>query len=84
MQNADEIEFTPEVEYPEEFKTELLNIIRKSNAGKALSSREASMLFFWVKHMNEPRFDFTEKYRYSHKTVKNSRSKNRAKKGKSK
>lgn len=80
MQGTEEIEFTPEVEYSKEFKKELLDIIKKSNAGKALSSREVSMLFFWVKHMDEPRFDFTEKYRYSHKAVKNSRSKNRTRK----
>ena len=58
---------------------EFLDIIEKSNAGEALSSRETSMLFFWTRHMDEPRFDFAEKYKRPRKAAKKGRSKNRAK-----
>lgn len=70
MLNVGDDEFTPETEYPEELKKEFLDIIEKSNAGKALSHRETSMLFFWIRHMDESRFDFTEKYRRSYKAAK--------------
>lgn len=79
MQNADDMEFVSEAEYPDELKKEFLAIIEKSGAGKALSYREISMLFFWTRHMNEPRFDFAEKYRHPRKAAKKASSKDHPK-----
>ena len=79
MRNVGDDDFATEVEYPEELKKEFLDIIKKSNARKALSSREASMLFFWVRHKDEPRFDFVEKRQHPRKAAKKDRSKNRPK-----
>ena len=79
MRNVSDDDFAPEVEYSEELKKEFLDIIEKSDAGEALSSRETSMLFFWTRHMDEPRFDFTEKYKHPRKAAKKDRSKSRSK-----
>lgn len=79
MRNVSDDDFAPEVEYSEELKKEFLAIIEKSGAGKALSYREISMLFFWTRHMNEPRFDFAEKYRRPRKAAKKASSKDRPK-----
>lgn len=80
MQDTDDVEFMPETEYSDGLKKEFLDIIERSNNGKALSHREISMLFFWTRHMDEPRFNFTEKYRHSYKAVKKTRSKSKTKK----
>ena len=92
MRNVSDDDFAPEVEYSEELKKEFLDIIEKSDAGEALSSRETSMLFFWTRHMDEPRFDFAEKYKHPRKAAKKggfkgrskSRAKSKAKKEKAK
>lgn len=84
MRNVGDDDFAPEIEYSEDLKKEFLDIIEKSYAGKTLSNREISMLFFWTRHMDEPRFDFAEKYRHSRKTAKKGHTNNRAKKERSK
>ena len=79
MRNVSDDDFAPEVEYSEELKKEFLDIIEKSDAGEALSSRETSMLFFWTRHMDEPRFDFAEKYKHPRKAAKKGGFKGRSK-----
>ena len=79
MRNVSDDDFAPEVEYSEELKKEFLDIIEKSDAGEALSSRETSMLFFWTRHMDEPRFHFAEKYKHPRKAAKKGGFKGRAK-----
>lgn len=79
MRNVGDDDFAPEIEYSEDLKKEFLDIIEKSYAGKTLSNREISMLFFWTRHMDEPRFDFAEKYRHPRKAAKKDRSKSRPK-----
>ena len=79
MRNVSDDDFAPEVEYSEELKKEFLDIIEKSDAGEALSSRETSMLFFWTRHMDEPRFDFAEKYKHPRKAAKKGGFKGHAK-----
>ena len=79
MRNVGDDDFAPEMEYSEDLKKEFLDIIEKSNAGKALSNREISMLFFWTRHMGEHRFDFAEKYRHPRKAAKKASSKGHSK-----
>ena len=48
-----------EVEFDEEYKERLLNIIKRSiDNGASLSSAEAVMLFHWKRHENDPAYDF--------------------------
>lgn len=43
------------LEFDEQYKNDLINIIKEANTGNALlSNREAAMLFHWVQHINDP------------------------------
>ncbi len=55
---------TVDLELNEETQKEFIKIIRSSLSGHELNAREASMLFFWVRHQNAPEFNFVpSKYR---------------------
>lgn len=42
----------------QELKREYVNIVRKSLSGMSLDRREISMLFFWVRHSDDPELSF--------------------------
>ncbi len=45
------------LEFDEDYKTNLIDIIERASTGNAnLSNREAAMLFHWVKHINDPEY----------------------------
>ena len=51
-------------EFSDEFKKELISIIKRSLKGEALVDREAIILFHWVRHQTDPAYDFVPaKYR---------------------
>ena len=56
----------PEIVFDDELKRKLIEIIEISNRGDGhlLTMSEAVILFHWVRHQNEPQFDFVPaKYR---------------------
>lgn len=54
----------PGLELDEAAQKEFINVIRSSQKGHSLDSRQTNMLFFWVRHQNAPEFDFVPtKYR---------------------
>ena len=60
------------MEFEDDFKKELINIIKQSLKGTKLTEREVTILFNWVRHQNDPAFSFVPiKYR----TIKPARSK---------
>lgn len=60
------------MEFEDDFKKELINIIKQSLKGTRLTEREVTILFNWVRHQNDPAFSFVPiKYR----TIKPARSK---------
>lgn len=66
------IEEVMTMEFNDDFKTELISIIKRSLKGGSLSEREAAILFNWVRHQTDPAFSFVPiKYR----TIKPERSK---------
>ena len=48
-------------EFDEGFKKRLIKIIEGSMHGTSLSNAEAAILFHWVRHQDEPRYDFVPK-----------------------
>lgn len=60
------------MEFNDDFKKELISIIKRSLKGDSLLDREAAILFNWVRHQTDPAFSFVPiKYR----TIKPKRSK---------
>lgn len=60
------------IEFDEEFKAQLLSIIKRSLKGESLLDREVAILFNWVRHQTDPAFSFVPiKYR----TIKPPRAK---------
>lgn len=60
------------MEFDDDFKKELISIIKRSLKGESLLNREAILLFNWVRHQTDPAFSFVPiKYR----TIKPARSK---------
>ena len=52
------------MEFEDDFKKELINIIKQSLKGTRLTEREVTILFNWVRHQNDPAFSFVPiKYR---------------------
>ena len=52
------------MEFEDDFKKELINIIKQSLKGTKLTEREVTILFNWVRHQNDPAFSFVPlKYR---------------------
>ena len=52
------------MEFDDDFKKELISIIKRSLKGDSLLNREAILLFNWVRHQNDPAFSFVSmKYR---------------------
>ena len=52
------------MEFDEEFKKMLLDIIKRSLKGEPLLDHEPPILFNWVRHQNDPAFSFVPmKYR---------------------
>ena len=52
------------MEFDDDFKKELINIIKQSLKGTKLTEREVTILFNWVRHQNDPAFSFVPlKYR---------------------
>ena len=45
-------------EYTEDYKAQVLDIIKRSMAGEQLSNGEAAMLFHWKRHENDPAYSF--------------------------
>ena len=42
------------LEFDENFKNELIQIIKEANTGSAaLTNRQAAMLFHWIRHIND-------------------------------
>lgn len=65
------------MEFEDDFKKELINIIKQSLKGTRLTEREVTILFNWVRHQNDPAFSFVPiKYR----TIKPERSKKKGRK----
>lgn len=50
------------VEYSDELKQKFLDVINKANRQATLTNAEASMLFFWKRHAEEPQFKFALRY----------------------
>lgn len=51
-------------EFDDGFKERLLNVIERSMRGESISHSDAVILFHWVRHKNEPMYDFVpEEYR---------------------
>ena len=45
------------MEFEDEYKEELINIIKKASTGNAiLSNREAAILYNWIHHINDLEF----------------------------
>lgn len=66
------IEEVMTMEFDDEFKKMLLDIIKRSLKGEPLLDHEPPILFNWVRHQNDPAFSFVPiKYR----TIKPARSK---------
>ena len=60
------------MEFSDEFKAQLLSIIKRSLKGEPLLDREGTILFNWVRHQTDPAFSFVPiKYR----TIKPPRTK---------
>ena len=57
------------MEFEDDFKKELINIIKQSLKGTKLTEREVTILFNWVRHQNDPAYDFVPK-RYRTKYLK--------------
>lgn len=52
------------MEFDDDFKKELISIIKRSLKGDSLLKREVILLFNWVRHQNDPAFSFVPlKYR---------------------
>jgi hypothetical protein len=52
------------MEFEDDFKKELINIIKQSLKGTKLTEREVTILFNWVRHQTDPAFEFVPmKYR---------------------
>ncbi len=52
------------MEFEDDFKKELISIIKQSLKGTKLTEREVTILFNWVRHQNDPAFSFVPiKYR---------------------
>ena len=65
------------MEFEDDFKKELINIIKQSLKGTKLTEREVTILFNWVRHQNDPAFSFVPiKYR----TIKSERPKKKGRK----
>ena len=55
---------TEQLEFDEYYKTRLLKVIRKSLNSETLSEGDVCILYHWVRHQNEPEYDFVpEEYR---------------------
>lgn len=53
-----------DLHFTEEYKSDLLRIIKASLKGDSLSDREVTILFHWVRNMNDPAYGFVpKKYR---------------------
>ena len=62
------------MEFEDDFKKELINIIKQSLKGTKLTEREVTILFNWVRHQNDPAYDFVPK-RYRTKYLKERKDK---------
>ena len=53
-----------ELEFDEEFKERLIEIIEKANVGKIENNSDAAILFHWVRHVNDPMYSWVpDKYK---------------------
>ena len=63
------------MEFEDDFKKELINIIKQSLKGTKLTEREVTILFNWVRHQNDPAFSFVPiRYRTIKPLVKKGRN----------
>lgn len=71
--------------FTEDFKDELISIIKKANAGESftLDSTQVSLLFYWVRHKDNREFQFV-KDTFPHDPFINPKKKRSYKKKKSK
>ena len=52
------------MEFDDDFKHDLIRIIKRSLKSEPLSQREVTILFNWVRHQTDPAFEFVPmKYR---------------------
>ena len=52
------------MEFDDDFKQDLIRIIKRSLKSEPLSQREVTILFNWVRHQTDPAFEFVPmKYR---------------------
>ena len=52
------------MEFDDDFKKEMISIIKRSLKGDSLLKREVILLFNWIRHQNDPAFSFVPiKYR---------------------
>lgn len=49
------------VEFDDDFKARLIDVIKRSMKGEINSNSDAAILFHWLRHKNDPAYDFVPK-----------------------